>query len=63
MKQANSVMRKYDRLNLTCKWDRLSALVEGEMVNVSVKDSDCMIERYVFPYGATSASGPGNPHL
>jgi len=22
-----------------------------------------MIERYVFPYSTTSASGPGNPHL
>ena len=63
MMQGNGVMRKYDRINLTCNWDKLSALFAGRVVNILVKDSDCMIERYVFPYGARSASEPGIPHL
>jgi hypothetical protein len=63
MMQGNGVMKKYDCINLTCNWDRLSALFVARVVNNSVKDSYCMIERYVFLYGATSASGPGTPHL
>lgn len=63
MEQGNCVMKKYGHINLTCNWDRLRALYAGRVVNISVKDSDCMIERCAFPYGTTSASGPGNPHL
>jgi hypothetical protein len=63
MMQGNGVMKKYDRINLPCTWDRLSALFAGRVVNISVKVSDCMIERYVFPYGAIFDSGPGTSHL
>jgi len=63
MEQGNSVMKKYGHINLTCNWRTLSALFTGRVANMSVKDSDCMIERNVLPYDATSVSGPGNPHL
>jgi len=31
MMQGNGVMKKYDRINLTSNWDRLSALFAGRV--------------------------------